>query len=165
MLRELPGRLLKPLGALALLVVILVLAGLAANHPPLLDPPGIATRLVTYFTRNSVETERFSPFPERRPTVYRLPPERVLEAALLEVRARGWEITRLDPQARRLEAVARTPLWGFADDVTLRVEGPESGPSRLLLRSASRTGRGDLGANTRRIIDLRAAIETRLQGG
>ena len=161
-MRGLAGRLLKPLLALVLLVVGLLAGGLAANHPPLLEPPGVGVRLLTYLTRNSVETDPFSPFPERRTTRYAVAPQRLYDAALAETRARGWQIVQQDSESWRIEAVAATPVWGFRDDVVIMLRAPGGGPTELHLRSSSRTGRGDLGANTRRIIDLRRAIEERL---
>ena len=53
----------------------------------------------------------------------------------------------------RIEAVARTLLFGFADDVIVRIYSDPSG-SRIDLRSSSRWGDHDLGANARRIRDF-----------
>lgn len=63
----------------------------------------------------------------------------------------GWELVD-DHQTRPtyIEAVATTRWFGFKDDIVIRVEPDENG-TVLDLRSASRVGRGDLGANAKRI--------------
>jgi len=64
----------------------------------------------------------------------------------------GWEIVTADPADGRIEAVATTRWFGFRDDVVVRVT-PTADGSRIDVRSASRVGRGDLGANAARIRD------------
>lgn len=70
--------------------------------------------------------------------------------ALTTARAMGWDITREDPNAGYIEAVATTPIMNFHDDVVIRVRTNEDG-SLVDLRSVSRVGRSDLGANAERI--------------
>jgi len=72
---------------------------------------------------------------------------------LVETRARaqpGWSIGRVDPAQGVVTAVAVTPLWRFHDDITIRVRPLDQG-SRVDVRSRSRVGRHDLGANAARI--------------
>jgi Protein of unknown function (DUF1499) len=52
-----------------------------------------------------------------------------------------------------IEAVARTPILGFRDDVVVRVRATSDG-SRIDVRSASRYGRNDLGTNASRVRNL-----------
>jgi uncharacterized protein (DUF1499 family) len=54
--------------------------------------------------------------------------------------------------------VATTFWFGFQDDIVIRVETTSAG-SVVDLRSASRVGRGDLGANAARIGSFIAAFE------
>ena len=49
-----------------------------------------------------------------------------------------------------IEAVARTPILGFRDDVVVRVR-PTADGARIDVRSASRYGRHDLGTNAARV--------------
>jgi hypothetical protein len=70
--------------------------------------------------------------------------------ALRTARALGWEITREDPNAGFIEAVDRTALMNFADDIVIRVRTNAEG-SLVDLRSVSRVGISDLGANAARI--------------
>ena len=77
------------------------------------------------------------------------------DAALALVTKRKWAIgdTRAPTLARRdgvIEAVARTPIMGFRDDVVIRVS-PIGPGTRIDVRSASRFGDHDFGANASRI--------------
>lgn len=62
----------------------------------------------------------------------------------------GWELLAADAEAGRIEATATTRLYGFKDDVVIRVR-PDGAGSRIDLRSVSRVGQSDLGANAARI--------------
>ena len=55
-----------------------------------------------------------------------------------------------DAAAGRIEATDTTFWFGFEDDVVIRVEADGAG-SRVDVRSVSRGGVGDVGANARRI--------------
>ena len=62
----------------------------------------------------------------------------------------GWEIVSVSENEGRIEATATTFWFGFKDDVVIRVR-EDSGGTRIDLRSVSRVGGGDLGANAARI--------------
>lgn len=62
----------------------------------------------------------------------------------------GWEIVAEDPDQLRFEATARTPVYGFMDDVVVVVTA-SGGGSRVDIRSVSRVGRSDKGVNAARI--------------
>ena len=53
----------------------------------------------------------------------------------------------------RIEAVARTPILGFRDDVVVRVRSDPDG-ARIDIRSTSRYGRHDFGTNASRVVAL-----------
>lgn len=72
-----------------------------------------------------------------------------------QVEAEGWAITELTPpqgdgDRGRIEAEARSFVFGFRDDVVIRIL-PEPNGARLDLRSSSRWGQHDLGRNARRL--------------
>lgn len=69
----------------------------------------------------------------------------------------GFEIVTDDPAAGRLEAVAESFWYGFKDDVVVRVR-PEGVGSTVDIRSVSRVGMSDLGANCKRVTELLADI-------
>ena len=77
----------------------------------------------------------------------------------------SWSITRRDPQAGELEAVATSKLFGFQDDVVIRVRPDPAGGSRVDMRSKSRVGQGDLGANAARIRAFETALATHAAAG
>lgn len=62
----------------------------------------------------------------------------------------GWKIINADDANFRLEATASTSLLKFTDDVVIEVR-PEPDGSTVHMRSKSRIGRSDLGANYKRI--------------
>ena len=71
----------------------------------------------------------------------------------------GLTVTWRDPSAGLLEAMATSRLFGFHDDVAIRVRREADGTSRVDVRSKSRDGQGDLGVNAARIRTFVGAIE------
>ena len=153
--------LLRILLGLLLIALLLPGAGIVANRLPLTSPPGVAARLKVYLTTNRAEIRSDSLYPELRPRDYPLSPQQLYAAARATLDELGWPLLAEDSSSLRLHAVVATRLWKFKDDVELTVE-PVSAGSRLLMTSQSRVGRGDLGANTRHILDFSAALERRL---
>lgn len=62
----------------------------------------------------------------------------------------GWDIYRQDRNAGVIEAVDTTRVMAFKDDVVIRLRSNAQG-TLLDLRSVSRVGEGDIGANAARI--------------
>lgn len=62
----------------------------------------------------------------------------------------GWEITSAVAPAGPIEAVAVTDVFGFRDDIVIRIQ-PDGAGSVIDIRSKSRDGRSDIGANADRI--------------
>jgi uncharacterized protein (DUF1499 family) len=101
-------------------------------------------------------------YPGIRPLQLDAAPRTAYEVALKVVTQRKWlTIDARPPTATRpgvIEAVARTPIMGFRDDVVVRVS-PAGGGARIDVRSASRYGMSDFGTNAKRITALLADIE------
>jgi uncharacterized protein (DUF1499 family) len=74
----------------------------------------------------------------------------------------AWTVTAVDPAAGTVEAVAQTRLFGFQDDVVIRVRPGDPAGSRVDVRSKSRDGKGDMGANAERIRAYLQALRARL---
>ncbi len=91
-----------------------------------------------------------SGYPDIRPLELAVPPDAAFARALDAAKSFGWEIVAADAASGRIEATATTPWFGFRDDVVIRVT-PTSSGSRVDVRSLSRVGKGDLGANAKRI--------------
>jgi hypothetical protein len=115
--------------------------------------------------RNEAATDPGSRDPRLRGRTYALPYRRVWAAALQVTGAsRGWTVVAADPQAGEIQAEARTRLWRWVDDVFIRVALDPLGLTRVDLRSRSRSGSGDLGANARRIGRFVRALDRALAG-
>lgn len=65
-----------------------------------------------------------------------------------------WEITLADPGQRKIEGVDTSWLFRFKDDFVIEVRPDGSGGSLVHMRSKSRDGQGDLGANAARIVEF-----------
>ncbi len=98
----------------------------------------------------AVAAQQRRAYPDIVPLALGAHPPAAFELCLEAARGLGWKIVAANPAALRIEATDRTPLFGFRDDIVIRITPLESA-SRIDLRSASREGRGDLGTNARRI--------------
>ena len=96
-------------------------------------------------------------YPDLAPQFYRMSREALFGHALQTARELGWEIAAAAPEEGRIEATDTTFWFGFKDDVVVRIT-PVKGGSRLDLRSVSRVGRSDVGANAARIRNFLAAL-------
>ena len=83
-------------------------------------------------------------------------PQEAYDAVLKIIAKRKWHVVDArPPQATAprdglIEAIARTPILGFRDDVAVRIRATQEG-ARIDVRSASRYGRHDLGTNAARV--------------
>lgn len=89
-------------------------------------------------------------YPDIAPLMLEAPPAAAYERALKTARDAGWEIVAAVAEESRIEATATTLLFGFKDDIVIRITPAENG-SRVDIRSVSRVGHSDLGANATRI--------------
>jgi len=89
-------------------------------------------------------------YPDLETVEIRLAPGVAYARAISTARLLGWEITDEDPEAGRFDASQTTQFFRFVDDITVRIRPINSG-SLIDIRSRSRVGRGDLGANATRI--------------
>ncbi|GAA5525992.1 hypothetical protein Maes01_02571 [Microbulbifer aestuariivivens] len=96
-----------------------------------------------------------------QPLILEVPVERATAMAAAVAEDLGWRIVARDDGAGHLEAVDRTPLLGFSDDVVVRVTATENG-SRVDVRSSSRVGISDLGKNAERIRQFLTDLEARV---
>jgi uncharacterized protein (DUF1499 family) len=93
------------------------------------------------------------------------PPDVVFQQAVALAREQPhWQVTVVDPQARTFEGVEETRLFRFRDDFVVRVR-PDGQGTRVDMRSKSRVGEGDLGANAQRIEQFLQALAPRVGAG
>jgi len=97
-------------------------------------------------------------YPDLAPLILTVAPDRAYALALELVRDKGWEIVADEPKDSRIEAVDRSFLYGFKDEIIIRIAASDGG-ARVDLRSRSRIGRIDRGANARRIRAFLAALK------
>jgi uncharacterized protein (DUF1499 family) len=95
------------------------------------------------------EAQRRS-YPDIKPLLLTVSVATAYSRALAAAHGMGWELVAADSSGGRIEATATTPWFGFKDDVVVRVR-PEGTGSRIDVRSVSRVGKSDVGANARRI--------------
>jgi uncharacterized protein (DUF1499 family) len=96
-------------------------------------------------------------YPDLAPIELALPPGQAFDRVQRAIETLGWQITLSDPQRGVLEAREVSWLFRFVDDVAIRVR-PEGGGSVVDVRSKSRVGQGDLGANASRIRAVAAGL-------
>lgn len=137
-------RLLRRLG---LVVLVLVLARIGAAF--------------VWPTINDVATGKTPQYADLQPQRFPQPYDRVYDAARASATALGWEVTDDRSHAGEIQAVATTPVFRFKDDVTVTVERDGDG-AVVNVRSHSRIGKGDLGANARRIRAFQAELARRV---
>lgn len=89
-------------------------------------------------------------YPDIVPLVLAVPPAQAVERAERAARAMGWEIVAVAPQDGRIEATDTSLLFGFKDDVVIRV-APAAQGSLVDVRSESRVGGSDFGVNAKRV--------------
>lgn len=129
-----------------------------------IDPPrfdalsrlrtGDGTNTAVYAGLYSAEQQRQF-YPDIEPIELEIPVDRAYAIARQLVVKRKWTvIDEREPQPPRrigrIEAVARTPIMGFREDVSIRVV-PDGDDSRVDIRSASRYFESDLGSNAARV--------------
>ena len=87
-----------------------------------------------------------------------LPIDEAFDHALQLAGSMGWTVYHQDRNAGVIEAVDSTSVMAFKDDVVIRLRTNAQG-TLLDLRSVSRVGVSDLGANAKRIRDFQQQFE------
>ena len=138
-----------------------------------IDPPrfealarlrsGEGTNSAVYAGLYSAEQQRLA-YPDVETVELEVPPQRAYDVTLALVTKRKWLVIDERPpqpprRIGRIEAVARTPIMGFREDVSIRVT-PDGEESRVDIRSSSRYFESDLGSNAARVTKLIEDINT-----
>lgn len=98
-------------------------------------------------------------YPDIRPVTLPIPASEALRLVQQAAEAMGWEIVSVDPMEGVVEATDTTFWFGFKDDIVVRVR-PVGKDSRIDVRSVSRVGRSDVGANAQRIRAYMATLRS-----
>jgi uncharacterized protein (DUF1499 family) len=113
-------------------------------------------------TLNDVRTGATPEYPELQPQRFAQPFDQVFAAAAATAREMELEITAQSPEKGELQAIATTRIMRFKDDVTISL-ARDGQAVTVNMRSKSRIGKGDLGANARRIRDFQARLAGKLK--
>ena len=131
----------------------------------IVDPPTFQRVLALRSeTDNSVELDKdtlalqLEAYPHIKGLTLDVSPDTAHQMALEVARDMGWEVHNGEGQPLTIEATATTFWFGFKDDVAIRLR-PADSQVHIDLRSASRVGLGDLGANAARIEEFSERLE------
>jgi uncharacterized protein (DUF1499 family) len=159
------------IGVLVLLIVG-VSAGRGLGSPPIhdittntSDPPAfVAGKRLRAESANSTDWDaQLAPmireaYPDLESISVALPPDDAFVRAERIATSLGWVISESAPAEGRLEAYDESGIFHFIDDVVIRVRPAPGDGSIIDLRSNSRVGQGDVGANAARIRAFRDAL-------
>lgn len=132
-----------------------------------IDPPrfevlarlrtGDGTNPAVYAGLYSAARQRAA-YPDIEAAAVEAPPQKAYEATLELINKRKWLVVDARPplpprREGKIEAIARTPIMGFREDIAVRIR-PDGPGARVDLRSSSRYFDHDLGSNAARIVKL-----------
>ncbi|RUO36009.1 DUF1499 domain-containing protein [Aliidiomarina shirensis] len=109
-----------------------------------------------------VARQQLDAYPDLQTMRFTEEPANVFAAALAVVENSGWDLVAAEANDGRIEATVTTTWFGFKDDVVIRIQS-DGGETLLDMRSKSRLGGSDVGANAARIRDFRDELAQRLR--
>jgi uncharacterized protein (DUF1499 family) len=133
-------------------------------NPPAFDVLArLRPRGSSAYPGQAVAAKQEAAYPDIAPLQLEVTPKLAYDMALELIARRRWHVVDALPPVpgRRpgvIEAVARTLIMGFRDDVVIRVSAAGAG-ARVDMRSASRYGMHDFGANAARVRTLLGTLE------
>ena len=131
--------------------------------------PGTGGRLVSELQEEAeLSVDGADPvYPRLDPLYFDVPAEDVAAAALTLVKRRGWKVVsesaEMAPGVIQIEATETSAWFGFEDDIAIRVQDNGAG-ARVDVRSTSRVGLSDIGANSKRVSAVLVELQDRLDG-
>lgn len=135
-------------------------------HPVMFDPEGTAAKAAQAAGRSLslpgpevVNAQRAS-YPDLHTVMLAAGSEQVRERVRDAALGLGWEVTYQRPDGTHLEATDTTRVFRFVDDIAVRIRATDIGTA-VDVRSRSRSGKGDFGANAARIARFTAALRER----
>lgn len=109
-------------------------------------------------SKKLVSVEQVAAYPDIRTIVLSDSRETAFGRALTTAKSMGWKIASDTPTTGIIEATATSFWFGFKDDVIIRVRAADGGGSVIDIRSISRVGGSDIGANAARIRKFRVKL-------
>jgi len=122
------------------------------------DPPAfVEARRLRSDSENSlnyvgteIAAKQLAAYPDIQPLVSSMNLNDAMDEAIQVVKDLRWEFINIDFEQGIIEAYDTSRIFGFVDDIVIRVRREGSG-SRIDIRSVSRVGKGDMGKNADRI--------------
>jgi len=159
--------------SLGLLILVLAAGAPGSDAPPINDittdlanPPAFADAdlVPDYRGRDMGYPAEFvdivaKNYPELAPVTLAEAPTAAFERAAGAAEALGWEVVAKDGGALAFYARDTSTIFRFVDDIVVRIQ-PTAGGSKIDMRSKSRDGKSDLGANAKRIRAFFAELES-----
>jgi uncharacterized protein (DUF1499 family) len=147
------------------------LSGLADLSTDIADPPNFSLSRAALAARGDTtppsvaiaqRKAQIKAYPQIQPILLDLDAREAFDAALAALAANGWKIVEQRPPGGRaglghIDAIATSFILGFPSDITLRLR-PLAGQTRIDIRSVSRFGPYDFGANPRNIASFETAL-------
>lgn len=141
------------------LPVMLLFGALLINGVFSMAPPGLWQRIHQSINSNIEETRDDHAYKEFITPVVNMPAAEALEKLRNAGRALNWQAVDCDKTEADLCWVITTRLLRFKDDVIVQLQPRSATTTALYIKSASRVGKGDLGANASHIRKLLKQIQ------
>lgn len=119
-----------------------------AESPPTYDGPNTVKLRDGTTTVSALQKKYYS---DVIPLAQFVKPDKLFWRALNVANAMGWHVVSFKESEGRIEATDTTFWFGFTDDIVIRVRPAGRLGARLDIRSKSRVGQSDFGANAARI--------------
>ncbi len=149
------------LGLIATFALVLPRSSIHDVTTNIADPPEFSDAVRTLADRrngidypdgpDTVPASQRELFPDLSTIAVEAPPGETLERSRRVAESLGWTVTAVDEAGGIVEAYDTTAVFRFVDDVVIRVRPGSAGGSSVDVRSNSRVGGGDAGANANRI--------------
>lgn len=151
--------------SLPALISVLLLGMQGAKAPPIhdittdIDNPPVFRAAQTLrragdnsidYPGKTVADRQRQAYPDIKPIETPLLPTETFTQSLATAEKLRWRVIGQEKKQGLIEAVDQTLVFGFTDDIVIRIT-PTGNGSRIDLRSASRAGVSDLGVNAERI--------------
>jgi len=145
---------------LLFLSVVVLFATLYRNDANLFQEPGISERLKIFLTTNKAKIEDDHVLPELRTPVFQEDASRLFGRIVHEATEMGWTVSSTDRDNQQANFTVSSPIFLFKDDVFVQVKLEGMKRSTVYMESQSRTGNGDLAANSSHIQNMLRRLRT-----
>jgi uncharacterized protein (DUF1499 family) len=120
-------------------------------------------RIVQALSENSAQTSENAEDPRLLGRTYMVPFATVWDEIILMIKENSrWNLVRANEDKGMIGFEATVPVFHLIDDVRIKVKLDQNALTRVDMWSHSRVGKGDLGANTRRISRFFRDLDRRL---